>query len=100
MVKVVLYQLPLEANRKFRGSDCKAEPFDRTAYVKKYECERTDGYDQNSAFHEFNINQPEDYKNHSMSVSDIVSIDGKEYFCDSFGWCDVVDGELQGVEEE
>jgi hypothetical protein len=40
----------------------------------------------------FNLNHPEDYRGHSLSVSDIVSVVGyKEiedgyYFCDSFGW--------------
>ena len=28
----------------------------------------------------------EGYKGHSLSVSDIVEIDGKYYYCDSYGW--------------
>lgn len=31
-------------------------------------------------------NYPEDYKGHSMSVADIVSIDGRLWLCDSIGW--------------
>lgn len=31
-------------------------------------------------------NYPDDYKGHSMSVADIVSIDGRLWLCDSIGW--------------
>ena len=39
-----------------------------------------------------NIGQkPNGYKGHSLSVSDIVYIDGKYLFCDSVGFKDVTD---------
>lgn len=34
----------------------------------------------------FNIGKPNDYNYRSISVGDIVEIDGVKYFCDSFGW--------------
>ena len=34
----------------------------------------------------FNIKIPEDFKGRSMSISDIVKIDGKNYYCDMIGW--------------
>jgi len=37
-------------------------------------------------FRELNLNHPEDYKGHSLSVSDIVEINGKYYYCDAYGW--------------
>lgn len=43
----------------------------------------------------FNINHPEGYRGHSMSVSDIVLVkdieanEKKYYYCDSFGWKDI-----------
>lgn len=37
-------------------------------------------------FEEFNIRRPKDFKGHSMSVSDIVQIDGINYYCDPLGW--------------
>lgn len=44
-------------------------------------------------FEQFNINHPDDFKGHSMSVSDIVVLfddNGcKWYYCDSFGWRDI-----------
>ena len=37
-------------------------------------------------FEIFNIDHPKDYTGRSLSVSDIVEIDGENYFCDAFGW--------------
>lgn len=39
-----------------------------------------------SLFAIFNNNHPKDYKGHSISVSDIIEIDGMAYYCDSFSW--------------
>lgn len=39
----------------------------------------------------FNIKHPEDYYGRSLSVSDIVAIDDKAYFCDYFGWVEIPD---------
>jgi hypothetical protein len=40
-------------------------------------------------FRELNLNHPADYTGHSLSVSDMILIDGHYYFCDSFGWKEV-----------
>ena len=37
-------------------------------------------------FEIFNIRHPEDFKGRSMSVSDIVEVDGENYYCDAAGW--------------
>lgn len=38
----------------------------------------------------FNVSQmPQDYRGHSLSVSDIVELEGKTYFCDTFGFVEV-----------
>ena len=37
-------------------------------------------------FEIFNVRRPEDFEGHSMSVSDIVEVEGKNYYCDAFGW--------------
>lgn len=34
----------------------------------------------------FNIARPEDFHGHSLSVSDIIQLDGKLYYCDFFGF--------------
>ena len=40
----------------------------------------------------FNINHPEDYSGRSMSTSDIVILDGVEYYCDDYGWVNIETG--------
>ena len=44
-------------------------------------------------FHRFNTNFPEDYpeRGRSMAVSDLIYVDDRYFFCDSFGWKDVTD---------
>ena len=37
----------------------------------------------------FNVDRPADFKGHSLSVSDIVELDGKYYYCDNVGWTDI-----------
>ena len=37
-------------------------------------------------FIKFNTNHPNDFKGHSLSVSDLVEIGDKLYYCDSTGW--------------
>ena len=37
-------------------------------------------------FVEFNINHPADFRGHSLSTSDIVELDGINYYCDFAGW--------------
>lgn len=34
----------------------------------------------------FNLNHPKDYKSHSLSVSDIIELDGINYFVDGCGF--------------
>lgn len=38
------------------------------------------------AYEEFNISRPNDFYGHSLSVSDIISVDGVLWFCDSVGF--------------
>ena len=37
-------------------------------------------------FETFNNRRPKDFERRSMSISDIVEIDGKNYYCDFVGW--------------
>jgi hypothetical protein len=39
-----------------------------------------------SLFAKFNINHPADFKGHSLSVSDIIELNGKYYYCDSISF--------------
>lgn len=40
-------------------------------------------------FRIFNIDHPSDFTGHSMSVSDIVKIGNRFFYCDSFGFKDI-----------
>lgn len=63
--------------------------FSLNDYELVYDTERYDDYNRSDAFYEFNMNRPEDFTGHSLSVSDIVEIDGYKYYCDDVGWREV-----------
>lgn len=44
-----------------------------------------------SLFQIFNVERPKDFRGHSLSVSDIVELDGGNFYCDSRGWVCVED---------
>lgn len=45
--------------------------------------------DLDEIFTRFNINHPEGYRGHSLSVSDIVDLEGHLYYCDGMGWVEL-----------
>ena len=40
-------------------------------------------------FEKFNLHHPEDFRGHSLSVSDVINLDGVEYYCDSDTWVNI-----------
>lgn len=40
-------------------------------------------------FYKFNMEHPADFHGHSLSVSDLVELNGKLYYCDSAGWQEI-----------
>ena len=40
-------------------------------------------------FEIFNVKRPKDFERRSMSISDVVEIDGKNYYCDFVGWVEL-----------
>lgn len=64
--------------------------FDIKDYKKVYDGETDEkGNDKEileTLFEEFNLRHPEDFHGHSLSVSDVVVLNGTMYFCDSFDW--------------
>jgi len=40
-------------------------------------------------FTRFNIDRPYGFNGHSLSVSDIIDLEGDKYYCDSAGWVDL-----------
>lgn len=62
--------------------------FDRSIYDCVFDGE-VDAKGLEDIFYIFNMDRPEDFCGHSLSVSDIVEKDGKFFFCDSFGWKEI-----------
>ena len=64
--------------------------FDISQYKKVYEGEVQEEKDilctLESIFEKFNLHHPSDFYGHSLSVSDVVVLDGVSYYCDSYGW--------------
>ena len=64
--------------------------FDISQYKKVYEGEVPEMFDLSmvleSIFEKFNLLHPSDFHGHSLSVSDVVVLDGVNYYCDSYGW--------------
>lgn len=97
MKKVEILQLRKDApDRRYKIF----EPYDRV--VKEYgDVVLTDYYEVwsgyvddditlDNIFTMCNLNHPEGYKGHSLSISDIVVIEGKYYwYCDTFGWKEI-----------
>lgn len=70
--------------------------FSKLCYKKVYEGEVQEEQDLlhtlDSLFRTFNLNHPDDFRGHSMSVSDVVVLDGVNYYCDSYGWVNIETG--------
>ena len=98
--KIIIYQLnkDIPENRKIifmpyrhaveSGIDL-IEHFD-SLYDKIYETVIDNSGDDmavlDAIFAEYNRKPPEDFKGHSISMSDVISIAGRKYYCDAIGW--------------
>ena len=93
MKKVRVYQLPTEHNAKFMGLEFVTEHniMPRLEeYNLVWEGEVEEDANLDALYTKFNVGQkPEDYKGHSLSMSDLVEMDGKFYYCDEYGWEEV-----------
>ena len=74
----------------------KYSKFDISQYKKVYEDEVTEMTDLfhilESIFEKFNHRHPSDFYGHSLSVSDVVNVDGINYYCDSYVWVNTETG--------
>lgn len=89
MKTIKIYQIDMEKDTNglmFRKWDYAKIMFDFSIYEKKWEGKIKKEYNLEDVFEMFNLNRPQDFRGHSLSVSDIVYMDGKYFYCDSFGW--------------
>ena len=92
-MKYKIYQVdPHNCDYAFEWWDWCKDEFNFSDYNLIYEGE-VEVEDVNKTledlFTKFNINRPADFKGHSLSVSDIVELDGKYYYCDNVGWTEI-----------
>ena len=90
MKKLEIYQITEDKEREFAflGYDrviSKYGKVEKSNYKKVYECE-IDVSNADEVFEKFNLNIPADFTGHSLSVSDVIVLDGNAYYCDRFGW--------------
>ena len=96
-----LWQYHFENLESLKAHDLKVEGKN---YDLKYEGEWTEGMHLEGIYTKFNIDRPEDFTGHSLSVGDIVVLnrDGKEtaHFVDSVGFVEVPEFFLESVQEQ
>jgi hypothetical protein len=91
MKKIEIFQLSSDNDNLFLGLktiELVGRKFNFNDYKKVYEGEM-DVEDAEDVFMALQGKKPEGYKGHSLSVSDIVKMDGKLLFCDSWGFTKV-----------
>lgn len=90
MAHVRVYQADIMAPNKFMGYDfsMKHGGVERKYYKTVFSGELA-ARDLEDVYLILNTNRPENYNGHSLSVSDVVEMDGKKYFVDSFGFKEI-----------
>lgn len=81
-----------QCDYSFEWWDWAKDKFTLNDYEVVYEGE-IDGVSSNDVLERlfiiFNTNRPKDFKGHSLSVSDVVELEGVNYYCDNVGWVDI-----------
>lgn len=83
-----------DCDYSFEGWDWAKDRFNINDYKVVYEGEIEGNSNYaclEKLFEIFNIRHPEDFRGHSLSVSDIVILDDGYWYCDSWGWTDITD---------
>ena len=62
---------------------------DPNSYDMVWEDEVEDSVGLEDIYYKYNCNCPTGYKARSMSVSDIIEIDGKQFYCDYIGFAEL-----------
>lgn len=82
----------------FFGSWEEAEgEFSITHYHNVYSGEMEQKNILDNLYEKFNIDRPDDFRGHSLSVSDVIALKGDDkdhwrwYYCDSFGWKEITE---------
>ena len=96
-MKFTIYQIknPTEVDYAFRGFNKDLFSISDYGYVySKYVDEKNFIGDMDileTLYGIFNIDHPKDYAGRSLSVSDVVQLGNKYYYCDRLGWKDITE---------
>jgi len=90
MKDIKIYQIKdtENCNYSFMGWRFASRYFNMNDYELVYSYKEEDP-DLEEIFFKFNIERPEDFTGHSLSVSDIVEVGNKKYYVDSFGFKEI-----------
>lgn len=98
-MKYTIYQIKNigECDYAFRSWESAEDKFDFDDYKEVYSGEVNNSFDHprllEGLWVVFNMRRPSDFTGHSISVSDVVLIDGISYYCDDVGWKIIRKGE-------
>ena len=67
----------------------KKHNFSLNDYEVVYEFDTLADYDLDDIYEMFNIHHPEDFRGHSLSVSDIIVKNNEMFYVDSFGFAEI-----------
>ena len=85
-----IYQLPVEHDATFMGLNFVLENNimpKMVDYREVFSGEIEESVDLDDIYRRFNIGRkPENYKGRSLSVSDVVKVNGECFYCDEYGW--------------
>lgn len=89
--KVKIYQINAETAQHKLFEGFSGEPINMNDYKFIYETVHKSNVKDpirvlNEVYQSFNISKPKDFKGHSLSVSDIVLLNGIPYYVDRFGF--------------
>ena len=99
MITFKIHQIKDIENTDYSFREFKPDKFNFSDYEERYEAEfvgeaeQTDLEICETLFTIFNFRKPEDFRGHSMSVSDVVELTRngrtKFYYCDTYGFTEI-----------
>ena len=88
-MQLKIYQLKKENQRLYGFMDYNWA-IKNNFKLDRYECVWEENIDSDTSleeiFERFNVDRPDEFKGHSLSVSDIIDLEGNKYYVDDFGF--------------
>jgi hypothetical protein len=95
-MKYKIFQMAIKSDLKFMeiSEEIDSISMPEHGYKKVYEGDINIKYNSeqeilDSLFELFNIKHPNDFKGHSLSVSDLIILEDRAYYCQPMGWKEI-----------